>query len=529
MNLNEMLDISCAKHAKSKAIIADTNRLTYAQLHEQVIACAHQLGLLGIRKNDCVAILLRNSVEFIVSYFALIRLGAIAVPINFLLKPPEIEYIINDCTAKAVITQAKFLQNAVTASERILSVRHFIVIGKLSAAHISDTQISKKQRIIAFADLLKKSARIDTNPAKNKPFSPDHHAMYIYTSGTTGKPKGVILSHANLISNVSSCIQATDVSSKDKFICLLPMFHSFAWLVCVLIPIYIGGLIVPVESIQPFRNVMKAVFKYKITIFAGVPQLFAALRKIPFFSPLRIFIPIRLCICGAAPLSPQILEDFQKKYNIPLIEGYGLTEASPVVTLNPIKGIRKPGSIGIPIPDVTVAIADTQGKLHTVSSNVGEICVKGPNVMKGYYHKPEETKEVLTKDRWLHTGDMGYIDNEGYVYIVDRKKDLIISKGLNIYPKEVEDVLQSHKAVQESSVIGVPKRNQDEMVIAYVTLKSGSRVTDKELIAYCRKHIAQYKVPREIILADELPKNTLGKVLKTTLREKALQKYGSML
>lgn len=517
MNLNEMLDATCTAYPKSKAIIFRDEKITYAQLREQVLIVAQAFQSLGVAKGDRIALILKNSPEFIVSYFAAVRLGAIVVPINFLLTSPEIEYIINDCKATGIIVHAKFIKTVSQALRNSSSVKFRIVAG--------DSGKEPGDGYTAYSALLKRARQQEKDPDKT-PVSPDHMAMFIYTSGTTGKPKGVMLTHNNLLSNVASCIKMTDVTSKDRFICILPMFHSFAWLVCVLLPLRLGGRIVPIESIQPFRNIMKAVFKHKITIFAGVPQIFAALSKIPFFTPLRIFIPIRLFISGAAPLSPKVLEKFQNKFKIPLIEGYGLSEASPVVTLNPIKDLRKAGSVGVSIPGVEVSIADEKKKLHTSSTQVGEIWVRGPNVMKGYYNQPEETKEVLSKDGWLHTGDMGYIDHEGYVYIVDRKKDLIISKGFNIYPKEIEDILQLHEAVNEASVIGIPKRDSDETVIAYVILNEGTEVSEKELITYCRKHLAQYKIPKEIIFTKELPKNTLGKVLKTTLREKASRRCG---
>lgn len=524
MNLNEMVHNSCNTYAKDTALIFNNNTtMTYKNLNKNINKTANTLLDLGVKKGDRIVLLVRNSPEFIISYFAVIRVGAIVVPINFLLKAPEIEYILMDSKSVGIITHCKFFHTVKQAGRNISHVKFFIVVGDSAQIKTSSDGIAMHQAVISY-DTLMRSANAD-QCAYNDAIDPETVAMFIYTSGTTGKPKGVMLSHKNLISNVHSCIKATNVSHKDKFLCILPMFHSFAWLVCVLIPLTLGAPIVIIESIQPFGRVMKSIFKHKITLLVGVPQIFSALTNVPFFKPLHIFVPIRLCISGAAPLPAHILEKFQEKFSIPLIEGYGLTETSPVATLNPVEGARKTGSVGVPIPDVSVKIINEQGDDISDSHKVGEICIKGPNVMIGYYEKPEETAKVLSSDGWLKTGDMGNKDAEGYLYIIDRKKDLIISKGLNIYPKEIEDVLITHRAIQEAAVIGLPLPNGDEVVLAYVTLKEGKTVEKKELTALCRKNIASYKVPREINIIDELPKNTLGKVLKTELRAKAAPKY----
>jgi long-chain acyl-CoA synthetase len=344
--------------------------------------------------------------------------------------------------------------------------------------------------------------------------------MTIYTSGTTGKPKGAMLTHRNFIANVEQCFAAVPVlSEKEVFICLLPMFHSLAWTVCVLLPIWLGGRVVIIESIQPFGKVIKQIIKQRVTILVAVPPLFAALLRVPFWWPMRWLNPIRLCISGAAALPSAVHAQFEKKFGIPLMEGYGLTEASPVVSLNPMDK-RIPSSVGKPFPGVQVQIVGERGEVLPVDE-VGEICVKGDNVMKGYFKQEAATREAFLDDAktWLRTGDVGFLDRQGYLHISDRKKDLIIVKGLNVYSKEVEDVLLSHSAVAEAAVIGIPDETGDELIKAFVTLREGQSVDKQELLKLCRTSLASYKAPKEIEILSEMPKNTLGKILKRELRK----------
>jgi long-chain acyl-CoA synthetase len=296
------------------------------------------------------------------------------------------------------------------------------------------------------------------------------------------------------------------------------MFHSFAWTVCVLLPLYLGSTSVIAESIQPFSDVIKLIFKYRVKAFVAVPPIFAALLRVPFWRPLKFLNPVRLCICGAAALPVPVLHKFEEKFGIPLMEGYGLTEASPVVCLNP-EGKRLPGSIGKPLPGIELRFVDDDGK-DVPTGEIGEICLRGGNVMQGYYRQEEATRSAFLDDarQWLRTGDLGHQDAEGYVFISDRKKDLIIVKGLNVYPKEVEDVLQSHPAVNEAAVIGIQDETGDEIIRAFVTLKEGAQAEKQELLRLCRGQLAPYKCPRDLEIRKDLPKNTLGKILKRSLR-----------
>jgi long-chain acyl-CoA synthetase len=297
------------------------------------------------------------------------------------------------------------------------------------------------------------------------------------------------------------------------------MFHSFAWTVCVLLPIYLGCKVVIMESIQPFGDVLKQIFKQRVSVFVAVPPIYAALLRIPFWWPMRWINPLRLCVSGASALPVPVHEKFEKKFGVPLLEGYGLTEASPVVALNPEKK-RLAGSIGKPLPGIELRIVGESGK-EAPPGEVGEICIRGGNVMKGYYRQEEATREAFLdpERRWLRSGDLGYIDPEGYVHISDRKKDLIIVKGLNVYPKEVEDILLSHPAVQEAAVVGLADETGDELIRAFVTLKEGVQADKQELLKLCRSKLAPYKCPKDLEIRNDLPKNTLGKILKRALRE----------
>jgi long-chain acyl-CoA synthetase len=333
-------------------------------------------------------------------------------------------------------------------------------------------------------------------------------------------PKGVMLTHKNFIANIESSRGAIELRREDRFMCMLPMFHVYAWTTNVLLPLRLGSSTLIIESLLPFEPVMKSIWEHKVTVFCAVPPIFGALtQKIKGMKALllRLVNPVRVCISGAAPLPAQTQRNFEATFGIPLLEGYGLTEASPTVTLNPLHGARKPGTVGLPLPGVKVKIVDDAEK-EVPLGDVGEICVKGDNVMSGYYKKPQETKEAFTADGWLKTGDLGRLDPEGYLILVDRKKDLIIVKGLNVYPQEIEHILLSHPDVSEAAAVGIRIEDGDEIIKAFVTMKEGRSVEKSELFKICREKLAAYKIPKDIEIRKELPKNAIGKILKKDLR-----------
>jgi long-chain acyl-CoA synthetase len=341
-------------------------------------------------------------------------------------------------------------------------------------------------------------------------------AVLIYTSGTTGRPKGAMLTHANLIHNVESCRDCLQVSENDIMAVMLPMFHSYMLTVGLLLPLFVGGSIVLVKSLHPMRNALHEILEGRSTILPAIPQFYRSIVHASLPTPL----PFRLFVSGAAPLPVQVLKEFEEKFHVPLIEGYGLSEASPVVTKNPLGGRRKPGSIGLPVPRVEVSIQDESGA-HLAPAEVGEVCVRGGNVMQGYWRQPEETAKVM-RDGWLLTGDIGYRDAEGYFYITDRKKDMLLVNGINVYPREIEEILYQFPGVKEAAVIGKPDQRKGEQPIAYVAPNDGVALEEKALQHFVRERLADYKTPRRVIVLPHLPRNATGKILKTALRDMPL-------
>lgn len=533
--LSNMLARSCQRSPEATALIVHGRRWTYGTLGEVVHHAAQALASLGVRPGQTFGLVARNSPEFVISYFALMELGAIAVPVNFQLKAEEMAYIFQDAGAVGVLTQPSFLATVHSAARQAPTITHLLVTPGGSRRPQGGTPVIYDWEESLHAATSNALAALP--PAVRRE---DETAMILYTSGTTGKPKGVMLSHYNLLSNVEACCRAIELTTQDVFLCLLPMFHSFAWTTCVLVPLSLGLPIAVVESVRPFQQVIRVIWKHHVTRFIGVPPIFAALLKLPFWRPLRFLNPVRVCVSGAAPLPATVHTAFERKFGIPLLEGYGLTEASPVVSLNPLHGTRKQGSVGRPVPGVSLQIVGEDDQPLPVGQ-VGEICVAGPNVMQGYYHRPQETQEAFlptegpalspstrlgidsaeepAASRWLRTGDLGKVDADGYLYIVDRKKDLIIVKGLNVYPIEVEEVLLSHPAVAEAAVVGLPDQTGDEQIKAFVTLKESAQVEKAELLRWCRDRLALFKCPKDLEIRPDLPKNALGKILKKELRE----------
>jgi len=498
MTLYDLIERQAVSRPSAKALVLAERILTYAELRETIDRWAAALSARGVKAGDAFGLVMRNSVEFVVTFFALAKLGAVAVPVNFLLKADEIAYIFEDAGVVGVITQPPFKRQVEEARKRLPKLR--------------DVYLPE--------DVQKLSTAVVASPPVTAGNDEKQVAMIIYTSGTTGKPKGAMLTHGNFIANVEQCIAAVPhLSSKDVFLCVLPMFHSFSWTVCVLIPAYLGCKTVIVESILPVGNVLRQIFKHRVTAFVAVPPIFAAFLRIPFFWFMRWINPVRFCISGAAALPAAVHEKFEAKFGLPLMEGYGLTEASPVVCLNPYDR-RVPGTVGKPLPGIELRILSEEGKPLPLGE-VGEICLRGGNTMKGYYKQEEATREAfLDAERtWLLTGDVGFLDAEGFLHISDRKKDLIIVKGLNVYPKEIEDLLLTNEAVAEAAVVGVPDETGDEIIKAYVTLKEGQSVDKTELLKLCRSKLASYKCPKDLEIRSELPKNTLGKILKRELRK----------
>ena len=430
MTLSTLLSEKAKSIPDKVCITFEKKKFTYSAIDDLVTDIAGGLKSLGVEYSDKIAVLMDNCPEYIVSYFAILRAGGISVPINNFLTPDEISYILNDGNCNYLIYNSAFSSHAEKIREIIPSLKAVV--------------FSEIPKIPPIPPLLK---------VGEEGLNDDEVAVLLYTSGTTGFPKGAMLTHRNLISNAEASMKAMNVSGKDRILLFLPMFHSFSFTVCVILPIYTGARIVLLKSVKPFSKVMNSIFRDRITLFVAVPTVYNVLSKkrMPFIIRclFKLLMNIRACISGAAALPEDTIHAFEKRFNIPLIEGYGLTEASPVVAVNPLKGVRKPASVGPPVPGVEVAIVGEDGR-KLPAGETGELIVKGANVMKGYFNKPEETEAVL-KDGWLYTGDLARIDEDGYIYIVDRKKDLIIVDGMNVYPTGsrgfyLKDTLRSKNA-----------------------------------------------------------------------------------
>ncbi|MFH1621678.1 MAG: long-chain fatty acid--CoA ligase [Candidatus Omnitrophota bacterium] len=516
-NICEILSLSSVRYPFKTAIIFGQQKISYSDLDIFTDRLAQGLKELGVSKEDRVALLLSNSPHFVICYFAIIKLGAIVVPINHMFKAEEISYIISDSRASVLITSGAYLDTAIDIRKEIECFKHIL-----------STRKAKEEIISIYEWIYDSQKEFD----QRTEVSQDDIAAILYTSGTTGYPKGAMLSHGNLISNVLASKEAIGVTNKDKAICILPLFHSFAASVCMLLPLYAGGTVVIMRSARPFKRTIRAIIKNRVTVFVGIPSLYNILKDVKLPKILNSFIirfilPIRVCISGAAALPIPTWERFQKRFRVPLLEGYGLTEASPVVSLNPYKGINKAGSIGLPLNGVEVIIVNEKGN-PVEAGQVGEIIVKGPNVMKGYFDKPDATQETI-KNSWLYTGDLGKKDQDNYIYIVGRKKDMVNVRGLNVYPREIEDLLYQHPKVKEAAVIGVADYHKGEVPKGFIVLEDGVSATEREFILYLREHLANYKIPRHIEFRQNLPKNTTGKILKRVLIEEEHSRSGNNL
>jgi long-chain acyl-CoA synthetase len=490
MNLFEAFAATAGAHRPKTAIFWAQQELSYQTVLDAVDRLGERLqSCLNVQPGDRVALWMRNRPEFVPCALAILRAGAVLVPVNNFLKPDEVNYILADCGAQVVLTDSELGQHEPELLEA-----------------------NAKLQVVRTDDVFNQSAGAgDANPPANRTES--DLAVLIYTSGTTGRPKGAMLSHGNLLHNVESCRTVLEAQEGDRMAVLLPLFHTYMLTVGLFMPLLTGGAMVLVKSLSPMKAMLEELLARKPTILPGIPQLYRGLVASSLTGPL----PIRVFISGSAPLPVQVLKDFEAKFHTPLLEGYGLSEASPVVSKNPLRGERKPGSIGLPIPNVEMSIQDDQG-LHLSTGDIGEICVRGGNVMQGYWNLPEETRQAV-RAGWLLTGDIGYRDADGYYYITDRKKDMLLVNGINVYPREIEEAIYEFRGVKEAAVIGVPDRKRGERPLAFVAAAEGATLDPGALSAFLRERLADYKQPRDIRMVPSLPRNATGKILKTSLRK----------
>jgi long-chain acyl-CoA synthetase len=514
-------------------------KLTYRQLNEQVDRMATALYQLGVRKGERVAVMLPNSPHYVITFFAAIRIGAIVVNINPTYTSRELAHQVNDAGAETIVLLNLFWPRlrevrAETPLKRVIVAQIFDTLGFPSNLLVKSAQkktpewvdVHPEQDIFFFQHLLEKYG---PTPPKAE-LSPDDVALFQYTGGTTGLPKAAMLTHRNLMANVLqiNAYLPSGVPGGEKMMAAIPFFHVYGMTVALLYGVYLGAEVIIVPNPRPIDNVMKIMQKERATLYPGVPAMYIGIINHKDVASYDLH-SIKACLSGSAPLPMDVQEKFGEITGGRLVEGFGMTESSPVTHANPVFGQRKAGSIGVPLPDTEAKIIDmeTGASLPFDGEATGELCVRGPQVMKGYWNQPEETAATVDAEGWLHTGDICKVDPDGYFYIVDRKKDMINSSGFKVLPRDVEEVLFMHPKVMEAVVAGIPNPARgDDTVKAYVVVKPGESPTTEEIREFCKLHLAPYKVPREIEFRSELPKTMVGKVLRRVLveEEKAKQK-----
>lgn len=536
--LHKLLDDAAAEYPDRTAIIFGAvahklpgqplmdAKLSYRDLRDAVNRFANALIKLGVKKGDRVAIYLPNCPQFVIAYYAALKAGAVIAPVNPIYTPRELEFILQDSGAETIIALSQFypklqevrgrtkLKNVIVANIK----EYFPSFLKTLFSLAMEKKEGHRVELVAgdhwFQEVMKNEAAL----APNVDVKPDDDAVLLYTGGTTGLPKAAQLAHRNLMANTVQ-LRAWIPWAKEAnegFLTALPMFHSYAMTTCLNEAMHLAGTLILIPNPRDLDHVLKAIDRHKPSFFPGVPTLYTAINNNPNVTKYDLK-SIKACISGAAGLPVEVAKKFGEITGGRLVEGYGLSEASPVVTANPVTDKNRIGTIGVPVPDTDVKLFDVEtGDKEVPVGQPGELCVKGPQVMKGYWNKPDETMKTI-RDGWLHTGDVAVMDEDGYFRIVDRLKEMIISGGYNIYPREIEEVLYQHAAVLEATAIGIPDAYRGESAKAFVVLKPGQTATAEELIAFCKQNLAPYKVPRAIEFRDALPKTMIGKILRREL------------
>ena len=534
ISVSELLDKAAFKFPGQTALIFFGNKISYQDLQCMVNRLAHAFTELGTKKGDRVALVLPNCPEFVIVYFAALKMGAIAVPTNPLYSLREMEFQLKDCGAETVVIldvlynkYKNVLDKSPVKKCIITSIKDFLPLTKGLVFPIKqwfehvDHKVEEKEGIFFFKKLL------NSNKEISKPVLIDMEdlALLQYTGGTTGISKGVMLTHRNLVANAYQGRLWASVlkEGQEKALLVLPLFHIFALTVGLNISVLLGASIVLLPQFK-IREVFKSLENYKVTFFPAVPSLFVVMNNAPQLIKKYKLSSLRFCLSGGAALPAEVLEKFEKMTSTKIYEGYGLSEASPLTHVNPFSANRKAGTIGMPLPETDMKIV--KGRLFERSQSPeheGELLISGPQVMKGYWNNPDETKKVLNKG-WLHTGDIAKIDEQGFCRIVDRKKEMILVGGNNVYPREIEEILYEKPEIQEAAVIGLPDKSRGEYIKAFVVLKEGASLKEEDVLKFCKENLSHIKVPRKVEFRDELPKSLIGKVLKRVLKEKELKK-----
>ncbi|HLV00041.1 MAG TPA: long-chain fatty acid--CoA ligase [Acidobacteriota bacterium] len=524
ISLYEMFKAAVKDNPDGTATIFFGAKTSYRKIDSQVNQFASALASKGVAKGDRVALILPNMPGYVIAHFAVLRLGAVLVPTNPLYVERELSYQLNNSGAETVVILDQ-LYPKLKRVRKDTSVRTVVV---MSVADFLPFPLNYLYRfknktlienapqdgVYPYSSFMKGAA----SEREAAVVDPSDTAILLYTGGTTGVSKGAELTHRNVVVNAyqtRAWLWSID-EGREVLLCVLPFFHSYGMTTGMHLSVVARSTMLLLPRFE-LADVAKNIKKYRPTIFCGVPSMYNAINRYPKLTPEDVS-SIRLCISGGAALPAEVQARFEERTGGKLVEGYGLTECSPVALVNPTHGHRKNGTIGVPISDTEAKIADPATGEELPIGEVGELALKGPQVMKGYWNMPEETRNVL-RDNWLFTGDMAVCDKEGFFRIVDRKKDVIISAGMNVYPREVEEVLHQHPKIVEAAVVGEASSVREEVVKAYVVVEEGAMLTKAEVVEFCRDKLSKFKIPRKIEFVDELPKSAMGKVLKRVLKE----------
>ena len=496
LNLGTILQASARAHASHVVLRLEGFQMTYEQLDRAARGVARGLRQRGIGPGEQVALMIPNVPEFTIGYFGILYAGCTVVPLNVLLSPPEVTYHLQDSEARLLVAHPFFAEPARKgASDAGVPLLW------------SSGDADGKESLVAMAQ----GAPIETI---HQPDATDT-AVLLYTSGTTGKPKGAELTHSNLLLNCAVVVpRLIPVDAEQVALAALPLFHSFGQTCIQNATIAAGGTFTLLPRFTP-EDALRIIERDRVTLFAGVPTMYFGLLQTPAAEK-HDFSSVRYCMTGGAAMPVDVMRAFEERYPVKILEGFGLSETSPAASFNVLDRPRKAGSIGYPVWGVEMAIFDDEDR-PLPDGERGEIVIRGHNVMKGYWKRPDATKEAL-RNGWFHSGDIGIRDTDGCYSIVDRKKDMIIRGGFNVYPREIEEVLYTHPAVVEAAVIGIPHESHGEEVKAVVSLRAGHSVTAEQIIAFCKERLAAYKYPRTVEFRDTLPKGPTGKILKRELR-----------
>lgn len=504
MNLKQMLEKSTEQYSAKIAIISDNRRLSYAELDGESNKVSNYLTKIGIKKGDCIAILLTNSLEYVVLYLGIIKISAIAVPLDVKYKTDELNALLNHCQPKMLISESPYLDSLIPILNRYDSIKYIIDVSGRSG-----------EKFTSYRDIIEQGSadRITTEP------NTDDTAVIAYTSGPTFRPKGVVLTHHNLVAEARISAEGFQQTDRDiSTLFALPLHHVFGLVGILLTTLYSGGTILLIPGLS-LGGALETISKEKATMFMGVPYIYALMANIAKNDGISNNLScVRIWGSSGAPLTDNIIKDFKQYFGRDLINFWGLSEASCHITCPPLNGEGVSGSVGKALPGWEIKIVDNNEKEQSPNHD-GEIIIKGMPVMKEYYHNLSETLKTL-KNGWLHTGDIGRVDNDGYLFITGRKKNMIIRKGQNIYPSDIEDLLSTHPQIAESAVIGTVDNLRGEELKAFIRLKQSTTTTEREIRQFCLEHLASYKVPKHITITELLPRTANGEIDQQSLMNK---------